>query len=82
MNACIHISEDGTARCLWTEEMPLHEIGRLEIKRASTVEFNPDSQQWEVRLMGSKGIDFSHPSRAVCIAWEVETLNKRLAGAA
>ena len=78
MNACIHIAPDGTVRCLWTEMLPLAEIGRMEIQRASTVEFNTDSQQWEVRLMGSHGVDFSHPSRAVCIGWEITTLNQKM----
>ena len=55
---------DGTARCLWTEAVPLRELGQLAIQRASTIEFNPSIQQWEVRLTSNPGaVAFSHPSR-------------------
>lgn len=79
MNSVISFAPDGTARCLWLEHLPLNEIGRLEIARASTVEFNQDSQQWEVRLADNpQRVAFAHPSRARCIAWEIETLNAQL----
>lgn len=79
MNAlCMSIAADGTARCLWTDALPLAEIGRLAIQRASTVEFNGDTQRWEVRLMGSHEPDFTSPSRSACIEWEVNHLNHQL----
>ncbi len=40
MNINISFKPDGTAHCLWTEVLPLHEFGRLEIHRASNIEFN------------------------------------------
>ena len=49
MNINISFTSDGTAQCLWTEALPLHELGRLEITRASNIEFNNADQQWEVR---------------------------------
>jgi hypothetical protein len=79
MNIVFKINNQGDISCLWTEALPLVELGRMEINRASAVEFNADSQQWEVRLEGSNKVDFSHPSRAVCIGWEIETINGRLA---
>ena len=79
MNAVIDIAPDGTARCLWNENLPLDSLGRLEVERASTVEFNPVSQEWEVRLASNPGrVAFAHKSRAACIAWEVETFNQKL----
>jgi hypothetical protein len=30
-NHTISFNTDGTAHCLWTEALPLHELGRLEI---------------------------------------------------
>ena len=75
----ITFAPDGTARCLWSEAVPLHELGRLDIKRASTVEFEPSKQQWEVRLASeSDVVAFSHPSRATCLDWERNTLNALL----
>ena len=46
MNINIAFYLDGTAQCLWTEALPLHELGRLEITRASNIEFNNATQQW------------------------------------
>jgi hypothetical protein len=75
----ISFAPDGIARCLWTEVLPLHELGRLEIQRASTVEFNVAEQTWEVRLASEPGVvAFSHPSRETCLNWERKTLNALL----
>jgi hypothetical protein len=55
------------------------EIGRLHPVRASTVEFNDEKQVWEVRLESNPdAVAFSDPSRAACIAWEVQTINHQL----
>ena len=48
IKSIITFNPDGTALCLWTEAVPLHAIGRLEITRASNIEFNNATQQWEV----------------------------------
>ena len=75
----ISFAPDGTARCLWTEVLPLHELGRLEIQRASTVEFNLTKQEWEVRLASNPGVvAFSHSSRETCLNFERKTLNALL----
>ena len=72
----ITFTTDGTARCLWTEAVPLHVLGRLAIQRASAIEFNSSNQQWEVRLGSNPGaVAFSHPSRETCLNWERNTLN-------
>ena len=63
----ISFNRDGTAWCLWTEAVPLHQLGRLEIQRASTVEFNSATQEWGVRLASNPdAVVFSHPSRETC----------------
>ena len=65
----ISFHPDGTALCLWTEALPLHELGRLEITRATTIEFNNGQQQWEVR--DPQGVLlYSAPSRNACLTWE------------
>jgi hypothetical protein len=75
----ISFARDGTARCLWAETVPLLELGRLEIQRASTIEFSPTTQEWEVRLASSPGvIAFSNSSRETCLNWERNTLNALL----
>jgi hypothetical protein len=72
---------DGTVECLHTEALPLHELGAMTIRRASTVEFNEATQLWEVRWPDSDAVVFSDVSRAECIRWEVETINRRLESA-
>ncbi len=75
----ITFAPDGTARCLWTEAVPLHELGRLEGQRASSVEFNASTQTWEVRLASNpEVVAFSHPSRGICLQWERNTINALL----
>ena len=69
----------GTAHCLWTEALPLQELGRLAVQRASTIEFNHPAQRWEVRLATApEAVAFSHPSRETCLNWERNTLNTLL----
>jgi hypothetical protein len=74
-NHVITFAADGTARCLWTEAVPLQELGRLDLHRASQVEFNPSQQVWEVRLTSNPdAVAFSHASRETCLEWEREAL--------
>jgi len=76
-NHTITFAVDGTAHCLWTEAVSLHELGRLDVQRASHIEFNTATQQWEVRLMSDPSdVAFSHASRDGCLQWERETLGR------
>jgi hypothetical protein len=72
-NINISFNTDGTAQCLWTEALPLHELGLLEITRASTIEFNSTTQHWELKDRKSK-VRFISKSRAACLEWEHENL--------
>ncbi len=69
MNINISFNTDGTAQCLWTEALPLEELGRLEITRASNIEFNNRTQHWEVKDRRNK-VRFIAQSRTVCLEWE------------
>jgi hypothetical protein len=71
----ITFTPQGTVHCLWTEVVPLHELGWLEIQRASTVEFNPVRQRWEVHSRTDRLL-YSHRSRAACLAWEHNFFNQ------
>ena len=68
MNITIAFNSDGTAQCLWTEALPLHELGRLQITRASNIEFNNATQQWVSDRKGR--VRFFGRSRSVCLEWE------------
>ena len=73
MNIQISFHTDGTALCLWTEAVPLHELGRLEIHRASNIEFNNTTQQWEVKDQEGKVLFFAR-FRSACLEWEQQNL--------
>jgi hypothetical protein len=69
MNINISFKPDGTAQCLWTDAISLHELGRLEITRASTIEFNTTTQTWEVKDRKGR-VRFIAKSRSACLEWE------------
>ncbi len=73
MNITISFTPDGTAHCLWTDAISLHELGRLEITRASHIEFNHADQKWEVRDRKGR-VRFIARSRAACLEWEHDNL--------
>ena len=73
MNAVLTFSTNGTGSCLYTELIDLHSIGRLEVSRASTIEFNNQNQHWEVKNMQGTTLYFSR-SRSACLEWEQQNL--------
>ncbi len=74
MNPVLTFDPQGMARCLHTDAIPLQSLGTLEIHRATTIEFNPADQLWDVKDTGGV-ILFSDPSRSCCLAWELEHFN-------
>ena len=77
MEHVINFGDDGTAQTLWTDLIPLAELGHLRVQRASWIDWNEHTQKWEVRL--SPHADdpvFSHESREVCLQWEHQLLNQ------
>ena len=73
MNIDISFQQDDTAQCLWTEALPLHEIGKLHVTRASNIEFNNVTQHWEVKDRRGK-VRFISKSRSACVEWEEQNL--------
>ena len=73
MNITITFKPNGSAQCLWTEVLPLHELGRLQVTRASNIEFNNATQNWEVKDRKGK-VRFIARSRSACIEWEQQNL--------
>ncbi len=69
MKTTIQFNPNGTALCLWTEAVPLHELGRLEINRATNIEFNNATQHWEVKDRKGKVRYFAR-YRTTCLEWE------------
>ena len=69
------VQTNGEAGCLYSELIDLSSIGSLEVSRASNIEFNHQKQKWEVQANNAKVL-FSHSSRAVCLAWEIQHFNR------
>ncbi len=70
----IHFNPDGTGAGLYTELIDLREIGSLEVVRASEIEFNETTQQWEVFDFTGKKVH-RDPSREACLRWERQHFN-------
>ena len=73
MNAILTFNTNGTGTCFYTELIDLHLIGRLEVSRASTIEFNNHTQHWEVKNLSGRVLFFAR-SRQNCIDWEHNNL--------
>jgi hypothetical protein len=69
----ISFNPNGSAHSLWTDAIPLHELGQLEITRASNIEFNNTAQQWEVKDRRGH-MRFFSKSRSACLEWEQTNL--------
>lgn len=61
---------EGTGRCLYTDQVDLRALGTLRIERASTIDFNRQTQEWEVRRNAVLPPLFAHASHDVCRQWE------------
>lgn len=67
--AWLLVLPDGSAQGLYTEAIDLSSLGRLQLRRASSIEFDNQTQVWWVRLPKLGRVHCS-PSRATCLRWE------------
>lgn len=75
MKATLTFTPAGSVEGLYTEAIPLATLGALHIERWTAIEFNNDTEQWEVKRVTQTGdIDptvlFTHASRETCLRWE------------
>ena len=75
MNAhVLQFDISGMGHCLYTETLDLTAIGPLEVNRASTIEFNQKTQQWELRNAQGQHL-YANASRQLCLDWEHQYFN-------
>ena len=75
MNAVLTFKPDGIVTGLYTEAIPLDDIGVLEIHRITEIVFNRGTQKWEVKDMEQKVL-FRNRSRQRCLDWEHRHFNQ------
>jgi len=69
MSAVLTFKPSGMVFGIYTEAIPLTEIGALKINRLTEIEFNDSTQEWEAKDMAGTLL-FSHRSRQRCLKWE------------
>lgn len=76
MSACVlTFDHAGKGTCFYSELIDLQTIGSLEVTRATTIEFNNDTQFWEVK--DTRGIVlYFNRSRIACLSWEQQDFNR------
>ena len=75
MRVTLTVNPQGQIGCLYTEAIDLAALGKLEIKRATNIEFNHNTQQWEVHDISGKVL-YGHRSRNTCLRWEQKHFNQ------
>jgi hypothetical protein len=75
MKAVLNFTPAGNVEGLYTEVIPLAELGALHIERWTVIEFNNGTERWEVKRVTETGavdptVLFSHASRETCLRWE------------
>ncbi len=63
------IRPEGAVEGLYSDEIPLKNLGYLDIKRATNVEFCSDRQEWIVTLPDGTEV-YSNANREKALAWE------------
>jgi hypothetical protein len=70
---------DGSVQCLYTEAIDLASLGRMQIQRATSIEFDNPAQLW--RVFDRRGREvYSSASRQDCLRWEVQHVAEYLEG--
>jgi hypothetical protein len=76
MNITFH--QNGTATCLYGEEIDLSTLGPMRCTRISEIEWDAKNQWWFVRTLHNETeygkILYTNPSREACVQWEKENL--------
>lgn len=75
MTSVLRFYPHGQVGCLYTEAIDLRLLGRLEVRRATDIRFDRDTQEWEVRDVIDDSVLHSDSSREACLSWERENLS-------
>jgi hypothetical protein len=62
--------DTGMIHTLYHECIPLSLLGKMKVERASHIEFDSCSQQWQVITPRKDEVLYQHESRDNCLLWE------------
>ena len=79
MKSLLRFAPDGLIRCLHTEAIDLHQLGRLQVVRATDIRFNDQTQEWETCHAVTGEVLFSDRSRNRCLQWEKDHFHPDMA---
>lgn len=51
----IEFDSHGGASSMHSDKFPLSFLGKMEVRRASEIKFNPDTQKWDIWLVDADG---------------------------
>ena len=72
----LEIDEQGNIRTLYTDEIDLYCLGKVEnVRRASHLDFNESLQQWEVVQASTGKIVHKGSNRTKAIEWEIQNFS-------
>ena len=74
----IVITPEGNIKTLWTDALPLTEMGKCEVERISHVEFSNLFQSWSVFDIWGMNLQSGFKTREEALAWERRWANDRL----
>lgn len=80
----VYLRPDGSFECVYSDVVDVSELGRVEIERASHVEFDNGLQCWVVEwtermdILRKEGKAYFE-KRDEALAWEVEQINAVMA---
>ncbi len=68
----LEVTTDGNIRCLYSDEIDLSQLGRLNISRASQIEFDNYLRKWTVTSSKTSKRLHSARSREEALEWEAQ----------
>jgi len=72
MKVVLEICEEGNVHGLYTDQVDLFAIGRVQnVRKASNVEFCEELQKWQVTTLDGKVL-YEDTNREKAIDWEIE----------
>lgn len=74
----IAVKPGGVVTGIYTDQLPWHRLGTLDVKRAAHVEFSNTEQGWTITLADGARVPGSWPTHGEALAIEKTIIESRL----